>query len=320
MVYRGATMSRIRKRVITQVFKGERYVDHGIGVDALAELAALKDMLIAAAKDLWKAKHPDCQRLPNGFESDLELRIYGIEGGSVSITLERLVEPKTQPLFEDEADELDEIDEAAAVISEAIDAAGKGQPVPDNLPKRVLPMFENFGKTLKEDECIVLRPASNQEGQDECKEVVYNQKVRELLSNWQPAQYTDKLTLVGELRLADLDGCKFKLRLNDGRKLEGAFSPDKEAMITDALHQHETRWLKLEVEAEYDSQTSKLKRITQVYDYMLVVPEDEAYVEGVPDIWDIVEEVSKDVPAEEWEKLPRDMSTRLDEYLYGEDK
>lgn len=37
-------------------------------------------------------------------------------------------------------------------------------------------------------------------------------------------------------------------------------------------------------------------------------------------IWQEIREIVKDVPDEEWEKLPRDGSANLDHYLYGAPK
>ena len=37
-------------------------------------------------------------------------------------------------------------------------------------------------------------------------------------------------------------------------------------------------------------------------------------------IGDILEEMGKDVPAEEWDRLPADLTDHLDHYLYGTPK
>ena len=37
----------------------------------------------------------------------------------------------------------------------------------------------------------------------------------------------------------------------------------------------------------------------------------------VRDIWEIAEELTRDIPAEEWKSLPSDLIDNLDHYLYG---
>jgi Arc/MetJ-type ribon-helix-helix transcriptional regulator len=37
-------------------------------------------------------------------------------------------------------------------------------------------------------------------------------------------------------------------------------------------------------------------------------------------IWEVAEEIRKSVPAEEWEKLPRDGAEQHDHYIYGTPK
>lgn len=42
--------------------------------------------------------------------------------------------------------------------------------------------------------------------------------------------------------------------------------------------------------------------------------------ESPSSVFDLIEELSSQVPDEEWEKLPRDLSINLDYYLYGAPK
>lgn len=45
-----------------------------------------------------------------------------------------------------------------------------------------------------------------------------------------------------------------------------------------------------------------------------------AYVPGVPDIWEIAEQLTRDIPPEAWASLPRDLSDQIDHYVYGTPK
>jgi hypothetical protein len=35
-------------------------------------------------------------------------------------------------------------------------------------------------------------------------------------------------------------------------------------------------------------------------------------------IWEVAEEIAASVPEHEWDDVPRDLATNLDDYLYGE--
>ena len=49
-------------------------------------------------------------------------------------------------------------------------------------------------------------------------------------------------------------------------------------------------------------------------------PEKSAPRENVRPIWEIIQELSAQVPMEEWEKLPSDGAEQHDHYLYGSPK
>ena len=48
--------------------------------------------------------------------------------------------------------------------------------------------------------------------------------------------------------------------------------------------------------------------------------EEESFDPDAPCIEDVIREIAGDVPDEEWEKLPHDLTDRLDYYLYGAEK
>jgi Arc/MetJ-type ribon-helix-helix transcriptional regulator len=46
----------------------------------------------------------------------------------------------------------------------------------------------------------------------------------------------------------------------------------------------------------------------------------EPPAEGPKPIWELFQEISADVPAEEWDKLPADLAEQHDHYIYGTPK
>lgn len=64
----------------------------------------------------------------------------------------------------------------------------------------------------------------------------------------------------------------------------------------------------------------KQQRVLSMVEEML--SEKEAAENGVPvrPLWETVQEISSQVPLEEWEKLPADGAEQHDHYLYGSPK
>ena len=302
-------MALAKYELVVHKFAGGRFDDHGVDVDVLPDLVAYKNILIETAKELWRSKHPERQRLPKNFEDSLSLKFYTIQPGSAAIPLFREVEAP-ESLFPREPDELDE---AVEVVTDTIEAVGEDRALPDALPKNVIPLFENYGKTLRPDERIELKPATHG------KVTRYSSKERERLARLVGTSYEDIVELTGEIRAADLDGSNFALKLADGTKILGKFSPEQETLITDVLREHAQRWLHVKGRAEFFP-NGQMKRLITVEALDVQLAGEKTFDAGARPIWDIIEEIGAAVPSGEWDKVPRDGAVNLDHYLYGQPK
>jgi hypothetical protein len=135
-------MEHYRKAIAFLKFVGPRFDDHGLDVDVLPELVAYKRLLQETAKDIWRRRNPNRQRLPKKFEAGIALKFYGLQQGSAGIQLFREV-PVGQaplPLFDHE------LDEAALLLEDAIAAAGSDQAAPSELPRTTVSLFVNLGQ------------------------------------------------------------------------------------------------------------------------------------------------------------------------------
>jgi len=236
-------MAKVRRQLVTHTFEGKRFEDHGLDLDVLPDLHAYKQLLVETAKELWRRHHPDRQRLPKNFEDSLCLKFYEVGKGSAAIPIFREMETANQPEFW-QANQPDELDEAVLVVADAIKAAEAGAPLPDKLPKNILPLFEGYGNALLEDESFEQKPFAGGHPAS------YTRKSREKLLAFCAAGYTDTIDYTGEVRAVDLGG-SFVLRLEDGTKLPGRFSPEQEALVTEALRDHESRRLRVKGKAEF---------------------------------------------------------------------
>ncbi|PIW64943.1 MAG: hypothetical protein COW13_00200 [Candidatus Omnitrophica bacterium CG12_big_fil_rev_8_21_14_0_65_50_5] len=294
--------------ITTQKFNGERFKDHGLDLDVLPELIAYKTLLIETAKALWRAKNPDRPRIKRNFEDGLKLKFYTIQPGSVAIPIEREyeVEESLFPIVR----KPDELDEAAALLDEAMNAAAADQLLPAGFPKNVIPFFDDLGKTLREDESIEFSPARGG------AKIIYTREVRDRLLKRSANEYSDQLNVHGEIRAASLDGNRFTVRQDDGTKVEGRFQPEQEVIVTDALREHVS--CRVEIQGVgFFSADGILRRIDRVDRLVVRRLGEQSYDSTARPIWDVVEELGQSIPAEEWEKLPKDASINLDKYLYG---
>lgn len=153
-------MSKLIKHSIRELrFVGGRF-DRNKGwldFDTLSELQSYKRILIETAKEEWKRENPGRERLPRGFEESVHLGFNEIREGSCAIPVERIIE------VEDGSMEIyieDEVDKAARIIDDTLIAARDDKPFPEKLHSRIIPLFEEWGKTLAPDEGIVLNGGS----------------------------------------------------------------------------------------------------------------------------------------------------------------
>ena len=64
----------------------------------------------------------------------------------------------------------------------------------------------------------------------------------------------------------------------------------------------------------------KQQRVLSLVEEMLSEKESTQSRVAVRPLWEIAEEISSQVPLEEWEKLPADGAEQHDHYLYGSPK
>jgi hypothetical protein len=297
-------MESCRKQIAILRFEGPRFKDHGLDVDVLPELVAYKRLLQETAKEIWRSRHPGRQRLPKNFDAGISLKFFELLPGSTGVPLFREITPgqASLPLFEHE------LDQAVMVLEDAVAAAGATFKVPPkNLPRSVIPLFEQFGQTLRSDECIQISHGR------ESVPVRYDQQVKRFIRLWSAHVYLDVLDLIGEVRGTDLDGQKFFLRLQDGRKVPGRFQSEQEPLILEALSDHLSRRLRIMGKGHF-LDDGALDYIVDVIRVELLPLEPEK-TEEQP-IWERIANLSEAMPPETWRSLPSDLSQNIDKYLY----
>lgn len=277
-------------------FQGDRFANHTLDVDSTQELISYKRLILECAKELWRRRNPGRVRLPRGFEEGFAIGFSEIREGSAGVPLKRRIEREDDEL---DLPSEDEFPMAARLIDEAIDAAGAGGTLPSELPRNVIPLFREFGKTLTTDESLFTRAA----GQP--SEAAYTSAVRERLATWAEPTYEDVVELTGEVSMANVRGGQFTLVLDDGETPSGRFSAEQEALVLEALRHHREVRLRVRGVGEFNQADRSLRRLVRVEHTEIATVGPPRYDESVPPIWQVVSEIGSQAPDGTWDQVPR---------------
>lgn len=290
-------------------FDGERFKGHALDVDCTQELIAYRNIVLECAKSLWKVKYPNRSNLPRGFEKGFRLQFNRLENGSALVPLQRVRGAHEQS----ELDLADEFDEAVELIDKAILAANDEGLLPVGLPSNVIPLFRDFGKTLQDDEVLFTR------GRGSKLEAPYTAKARKRLAEWIEPVYEDLVSVTGEVRMANVGPGRFALQVErSGGQIvvEGKFPVQDEPKILEALRLHKTTRLRVQGLGEFGTADRLLKRFARV-DQIDLTGEEMPYDDDVIPIWEQLSAIGLEEPAAIWDIVPKDLSVRLDEVVYG---
>ena len=175
-----------------------------------------------AARWLYLEEYPKRKRTPRGFAQSFALHLSQVEEGSAVAVLERshaagsLVPDAFAVWF----------DKARDRILATIEAAGLGQPVEDLLPKSLLAYFDQFGRSLRDDERVEFARGPAQ------RTVMYDNRVRKTLVLKSAAVYRTEESVRGAMSELNLENHTFTLKLIGGEKVIGHFSEE----LRDAAH------------------------------------------------------------------------------------
>ncbi len=294
------------KEIVKLTFKGDRFRDHALDLTALAELSQFQRLVAETAKALWRAANPNRERLPKRFEDRTRLCLRRIEEGSAVAPLEVFIEETQVELFEPEPRE---VDEAVALASDVFGALERQDPLPDRFPRWLIPEYVKWGQELAADESIEIA----QRGQ---ASALLTPISRSRLTAFSEPAHEGSVEVSGEVLEADVRQRRFQLWFDERTSTTVSFSPQQEEQVTDALKGHKTRRLRVKGKGETSAQ-GKVTRVTSVEELQLLPVGEPTYDSSATPIEDVLAALAADVPHEEWDRLPDDLTDNLDHYLYG---
>lgn len=295
--------------IIKLRFKGARFDDAALDASALAEILAMQDLLAEAAKVLWKAGHPDRERLPKGYGSGSRIVLRRIEAGSTVAPLEVEQADKTgqQQVW---LEEIENLKLAAGTATAAYEAVANNWPLPQDFPKQLVPIVSKFGERLGPDDVVELEV----EGRPP---VAYTKAARERLVSVQESTHTGTAELSGRVLAADVRRGHFQLWPDDKRGVAIPLMPENEQKVLDALRDRESVVLRVKGVAEISAE-GQINKFLTLEDIGSAA--EDGFDATAPSIEERIAAIFGDVTDEEWEKLPKDGATNLDHYLYGAPK
>ncbi|MBU4271337.1 MAG: hypothetical protein KKE86_10085 [Planctomycetes bacterium] len=303
-------MPKQRQEIVRHIFKGGRFEDHGLDIDILPELIAYKALLVKVAKELWRRNNPDKERLPANFEESFSLKFYALEPNCTCVPLYRVIDSAGQgSLF----DEPDEFLQAVPLVANAIRAADVDAALPSDLPANALHLFENYGKTLRNDECI------EQVVHGDPSPARYTLHTRSRLLELADRSYQDSVEIVGTVTMAKVSLPRMTVTLRDGRDIEAVFRPEEEDVVTTALKEHATVQVKVRGRGIF-APNGTLRRIAETTRVELLRAETSTVISSAVPIWEVFQEIMQGVPKEQLDLLPHDAASQHDHYLYGAPK
>ncbi len=294
------------KEVVKLTFKGERFRDHALDLQALGELSQFQKMVAETAKTLWRVANPNRERLPSHFEERVRLCLRRIEDGSATAPLEVFIEENDQKTFWEP--EPVEIKEAVKLAHEVFEAIAADAQLPERFPRALLSEYAKWGQSIADDEAVELhvpdkKPAS--------LTLVHKKR----LEKYVETPHEDHVEISGEVFEADVKKGRFQLWSGEDTAVTVVFTSEQEYQVTTALKEHKTARMYVKGSGEYSPQ-GKLLRVLQVDELRLTTSETH-YDKSACPIEDLLEELAREIPQEEWDKLPSDLNDNLDHYLYG---
>ena len=305
------------KEVVRLAFKGPRFEDHALDLGALSELAQFQKMVARTAEALWRAANPNRKNLPAHFDERTRLCLRRIDPGSAVAPLEVLLvdeEPDQTSLLPEVAgpSEPKELRDAIEVAQEVFDAVESNAPLPDRLPRSLVPEYAKWGATLGSEESIEFNAPGR-------RPTAVTSTHRERFERLQDGPHESHVELTGEVLEADVRQKRFQLWIDERTSVSVTFSEEQESEVTTALKEH--RDLKMRVKGTGEvAPTGEVLKITEVSELTIQPAGEVPPRRPHRPIEEVIAEIAAQVPAEEWAKLPRDLSKNHDHYLYGAPK
>jgi len=207
-----------------------------------------------------------------------------------------------------------EIDEVIDMVCSAYDAIDRDENLPQGFARSLVAEYEELGKGLRDEEEIQLIPV-----RESAVGQVTTRIRKDTHARWEAfkdKEYEEHADITGEILMVDIKRGIFQIWEDEKTSVTASFTSDQEERVTDALKEHQTRKVRVAGKGTH-TPIGRLTKIDQIDSLTFVREDNEPCNLFSRPIEDVITELAREVPKEEWEKVPSDLSQNLDHYLYG---
>ncbi len=294
------------KEIARLHFTGNPYNVHALDVAALEELARFQKIVTKIATMIWKKNHPESHRLPKKFKKNTKFYFNSIQEGSVIVPIQISTVEQDNDMFNEYRNI--HVSQAIDITHATLVSANHAEALPENIPQNVLQDIAKLGRRLPAQGKLGLElPGKDIES--------ISENTRTYLMVRANNFYQDETDIIGKVLEADVKRKKFQLWIDNKMNISIPFTEEQESEIITALKEHTSTQVRVNVYGEYNSK-GNLEKILQL-NSIDIYNEDFEYDPNTPSIMEEVERIFGDVPEEIWNKLPPDLSSNHDFYIYG---
>ena len=302
----GVVLMRAHEDIAAVRFRGSRYRNHAMDAIALRELVRFLDAVSATVKENWLWEHPGKGKLPPAIKESTQLVVPSIRKGSAEVGIQLRRQFVTQlSLF---GDPKDSVRAAVDCPYRVYQAVKKDSVFPERSSKNLLTIYARFGTSLPADHSFNFAPL----GKDfiEVTEVDRRQLAHRVITS-----YEEEIDLRGTVVALDLKTKKFKLESKYHGIVVLEFNDDQVQTVIDALVHRNSIEIQVKGLGIFDMK-GILTKFTNIETFEAVETSGVQRPSAPERVDKIIEEVFKDVPDGEWDKLPNDLTDRIDDYIY----
>ena len=140
--------------LIVLKFEGPTFEGHDLPATALRELARFQEAFVNVAVDIWHARHPHSERLPNGFAAMMEPRMNSLSPGSVEVGYTSPVDALANRDAEIGVEQAPFASETCGLMLDALQEGAAGR-VHRKLSPKTIERLSKLGSSLGEEDSII---------------------------------------------------------------------------------------------------------------------------------------------------------------------
>lgn len=286
-------------------FSGGRFDDNALDLNTLQELQTFQKIVLETAKFLWRLSNQSIEGLPEDFEMRNRLSMRRIETGSVAIPIEIKLNQSQLDLWDSN---VKAIQDTVNFVHGTFQSVANNGLLPSGFPRSLLPSYMSLGSSLLGEEMLEFGPPEKAMAQA-------TPKVRERLLALNHGSYEDEIDILARVYEVNLRNQRFRVESYYGTSTIIKFSNEQTTVVLRALDSQGERKIRIRGTGIFDADGT-LKSVDNPEDISL----DKGPVSFDPNAPTVEEKIAKfvsEIPQEEIDKLPHDLSERHDYYAHN---